>query len=124
MFRVLETLAEPGPWDAARRPPRHADEALTGTARAWLRRLPPRRRPMRLCHEHPRVANLVAAQWNDTAETAALLDDLLSDRRGGRRGFAAPVVRELKRLREFNAQSRVETRPEGIVEVLSRLAAW
>jgi hypothetical protein len=124
MFRVLETLSAPDPWDATRRPPRHADEALTGTTRAWLRRLPPRRRPLRLCHEYPRVANVVAARWNDTSGTAALLDDLLSDRRGGRKGFPVPVARELKRLREFNAQFRVETRPEGIGEVLSRLAAW
>jgi hypothetical protein len=124
MFRVLETLVAPDPWVAERRPPRHSDEALTGSARRWLRRLPPRRRPLCLCHEHPRLANLLASHWTDSAQSAALLDDLLCDRRGGRRGFPSTVVRELKRLQEFNAQQRVELRPEGLGERLSRMAAW
>lgn len=124
MFRVLETLVAPDPWLAVRRPPRHNDEALTGTSRLWLRRLPPRRRPLRLCQNHPRVTNVLAAQWGDMAQTAALLDDLLGDRRGGRRGFPRAVVRELKRLRDFNAQQRMELRPEGIGELLARVVAW
>ena len=47
-------------WVRARRPERECDRALTGTARQWLRRLPSRRRPLRLCLAHPRV---VEAQY-------------------------------------------------------------
>jgi len=124
MFRVLETLTAADPWDAERRPPRHADEALTGTARQWLRRLPARRRPLRLCIAFPRVANTLASHWCDSVQSAVLLEDLLRDRRGGRHGFPPQVTRELRRLREFNAQQRVELRPEAVGEVLSRLVAW
>ncbi len=124
MFRVMESLIAADPWVGARRPPRHSDEALTGAARGWIRRLPPRRRPLRLCHSYPRVANALAAGWSDVAQTALLLDELLSDNRGGRRGFPTAVTRELKRLREFNVQHRLELHPEGVGEALLRLAAW
>ena len=56
---VAEPSADPGQahWARVRREPRECDRALTGTARRWLRELPPRRRPLRLCEAHPRVAN-------------------------------------------------------------------
>jgi hypothetical protein len=96
----------------ARRPSRETDLTLTGTTRRWLRQLPVRRRPVRLCEIHPRVANRIAFAWVDPKTSEQLLDDLLNDRRGGRRGFSAPLVRELQRLREFNAQQRVELSAE------------
>ncbi len=90
-------------WAPLRRPERHCDSALTGTTRRWLRQLPSRRRPLRLCESHPRVVNRIAWCWADAALREQVLDDLLVDRRGGRLGFAAPVLRELQRLREFQA---------------------
>jgi hypothetical protein len=105
MFNPLRSLAlseEVDPWLAVRRAPRHSDEALNGTTRLWLRRLPAGRRPLRLCEHYPRVANLLACSWADPARRAQTLDDLLQDRRGGRRGFPACVVRELQRLRDFD----------------------
>ncbi|MDO9074302.1 MAG: hypothetical protein Q7U73_13660 [Rubrivivax sp.] len=89
-------------WAPLRRPERHGDSALTGTSRRWLRQLPPRRRPLRLCEAHPRVVNRIAWCWADASLREQVLDDLLVDRRGGRRGFPAPMVRELQRLREFH----------------------
>ncbi len=94
-----------------RRPPRHSDEALTGTTRAWLRRLPPGCRPMRLAAQFPRVANGLAWCWADAAKSGALLEDLLVDHRGGRRGFPRAIVAELRRLQQFHDGGRVE--PEG-----------
>lgn len=105
--RIRHLLADPvdSPADAAwaplRRPERHGDQALTGTSRRWLRQLPPRRRPLRLCEAHPRVVNRIAWCWPDVLLREQVLDDLLVDRRGGRQGFPAPMVRELQRLREF-----------------------
>lgn len=95
-----------------RRTERANGQALTGTTRLWLRRLPPSRRPLRLCNLFPHVANRLAWCWSDSALAAAALDDLLHDRRGGRRGFPAGVVRELQRLREFNLPTRLQDRPE------------
>src|SRR4051812_22772886 len=70
-------------WAQVRRPHRHSDDALTGTARHWLRRLPPARKPLRLCERFPRVANRIAWCWPDAALCAQVFDDLLLDRRGG-----------------------------------------
>lgn len=111
---ALEGECDPGQLQYAplRRPERETDLVLTGTARRWLRQLPVRRRPVRLCELHPRVANRIALAWADARTAAQMLDELLNDRRGGRRGFARAVVRELQRLREFNAQQRVEVGAE------------
>jgi hypothetical protein len=110
-------------WTAPRRrPPRASDEALTGTARRWLRELPVRRRPIRLCQIYPRVANRLAWCWSDTTLATHVLDDLLVDRRGGRRGFPRQVQCELERLRQFNQHKRVEQREEGLWRRLGR--AW
>lgn len=129
MFEALKQFIADAPdddaqqrrWVALRRAPRECDRAITGTTRHWLRRLPARRRPLRLCTDFPRVANRIAWCWNDRHLSEQLLEDLLVDRRGGRQGFPLPVVRELQRLREFNAQQRVETRPEGWWDRVTRL---
>ena len=87
-----------------RRAPRACDTGLTGTTRLWLRRLPPGRRPLRLCELYPRLANRLAWCWPDEAIRRQTLADLLEDRRGGRRGFPVGVVRELQRLRDFDGR--------------------
>ena len=107
-------------WASVRRPERACDGALTGTARLWLRKLPPRRRPLSLCVKHPRVANRIAWCWHDMELSSQLLQDLLLDRRGGRRGFGAGINRELRRLQEFNALQRVDARPEGLWRAVVR----
>jgi hypothetical protein len=119
---ILPDDPEPVRWAPLRRAPREADHALTGTARQWLRRLPARRRPLRLCEEYPRVANRIAWCWHDAALAEQALDDLLTDRRGGRRGFPPPIVRELLRLRDFNAHQRIEDLPETWWQAVGRMA--
>ncbi|MBK9135902.1 MAG: hypothetical protein IPM15_16585 [Betaproteobacteria bacterium] len=109
-------------WTPQRRAARASDEALTGTARRWLRALPSRRRPIRLCQLYPRVANRLAWCWRDAELATQVLDDLLQDRRGGRAGFPAPVVRELQRLAEFNQQQRVDPHGDGWWTSFGRLA--
>jgi hypothetical protein len=111
-------------WTPPRRMPRATDEALTGTTRRWLRELPARRRPLRLCQLYPRVANRLAWCWRDASLSRHVLDDLLIDRRGGRQGFPRPVQRELLRLQEFNERQRVERQEEGLWRRLSRAFAW
>ncbi len=108
-------------WEPLRRPPRHNDEALTGTTRAWLRKLPAGRRPLQLCAQFPRVANLIAWHWRDTLQVHAVLDDLLTDRRGGRTGFPPAIVHELRRLRDYNQRIGDAEQPPGYLDLLRRL---
>jgi hypothetical protein len=105
-------------WESVRRPLRHNDEALTGTTRVWLRKLPAGRRPHRLCMFYPRVANRIAWLWCDAGLTEALLDDLLTDRRGGRQGFPKAVVLELRRLRSFTDRSVTTEQAPGYLDTL------
>jgi hypothetical protein len=110
---MIELLRVPEPdepaderWAAVRRAPRHSDEALTGTTRAWLRRLPAGRRPLRLCCRFPRVANRIAWCWHDPLQAGKVLEELLVDQRGNRRGFPRPVELELRRLRDLAERGR------------------
>jgi hypothetical protein len=127
MLEVLQPFAgelngalDEARWATVRRPERACDHALNGTSRLWLRKLPARRRPLRLCMHFPRVANRIAWCWHDVELSRQLLEDLLLDRRGGRRGFGAAINRELKRLQEFNALQRVDSRPEGLWQAVTR----
>jgi hypothetical protein len=109
-------------WRRRRRLPRECDQALTGTTRNWLKQLPSRQRPLRLCTEYPRVANRIAWCWRDAALSESVLGDLLVDRRGGRLGFPTVVLRELQLLQAFNLRHRVEDRPERLWERVARIA--
>ena len=105
-------------WESVRRPPRHTDEALTGTTRVWFRKLPAGRRPHALCSRFPRVANRIAWCWPDPALTQQVLEDLLVDRRGGREGFPRPIVAELRRLRDYRDRAHSGERAEGLWQAL------
>jgi hypothetical protein len=117
-FGLPETWEPPDQWESLRRTPRHNDEALTGTTRLWLRRLPAGRRPQRLCVLYPRVANAIAWSWRDPVQRQVLLDDLLADRRGGRQGFPKLVVAELRRLHEHNDQAMEQEHAGGYLDAL------
>ena len=69
----------------------------------WLDVLPRRVQPYALCKLYPRVANLIAAKWADTEALRAYFDELLVDRRRGRRGFPLEVLNDLCVLREHHA---------------------
>ena len=86
--------------------PRAADAILTALARAWFEALPLRPRPEQLCARYPRVANRLALCWAERELADRLFDDLLVDKRGGRKGFPPPVLAELRLLRDFNATRR------------------
>jgi hypothetical protein len=67
----------------------------------WLKALPRDVRPMALAVQYPRIANLLAMDWNNAARCLAYFSELLEDRRGGRKGFPADVLRNLKTLRDY-----------------------
>jgi hypothetical protein len=97
----------PNYWEQRRRRPRPEDRALTGAAIEWVLALPPGLRPRALCERYPRVANVIAAAWSRADELTPALHGLLTDTRGGRRGFPANVRREIEAL------SRSLSTPDG-----------
>ncbi len=57
--------------------------------------------PIALIAHFPRIVNLIAMQWNDTASCPAYFEELFADRRGSRQGFPQDVQRDLSRLRSY-----------------------
>jgi hypothetical protein len=75
-------------------------EPLSDAAAAWLAELPPSVQPRQLVLRYARLANRLCEAWPTPARCEKLLDDLLIDRRGGRRGFPLAIANELAALRE------------------------
>ena len=90
-------------WSRVRRA-RPLDQLLPGTLH-WAESFP-LETPVHLVRTFPRVANRLAIAWQDPNAVQEVLDDVLIDRRGGRRGFPPPVQQELLRLRAFNLGRR------------------
>lgn len=67
----------------------------------WLDSLPVESRPHALAKQFPRVANLIAANWNNPADCGACIYSLLHDQRGGRRGFPREVTEDIMNLRVY-----------------------
>lgn len=81
-------------------------DRLLPATRQWAESLPESARPLNLLRTFPRIANRIAHDWQDYEATCAVLDDLLVDRRGGRRGFPPPVHAELLNLKAVAADSQ------------------
>lgn len=65
----------------------------------WMARLPRTVRPLALFRQFPRIANMMAGMWHDPQSLRPYLHDLLTDRRGHRKGFPPEVQQELLALR-------------------------
>lgn len=83
-----------------RRTEQTASEPLSDEANAWMSELPDAVRPRQLALRYARLANRLCKVWNETARCERLLDDLMIDRRGGRKGFPLAVANELATLRD------------------------
>lgn len=88
----------PGFWEQQRRRPTPTDRALTGAAMDWVIGLPAALRPHATCEHFPRVVNVIAESWTDMAYSLQVLEHMIKDYRGGRRGFPAAVQLELASL--------------------------
>jgi len=66
----------------------------------WAAKLPREAQPIELMKTFPRIANLIAAEWNEPEAMHEYFDELLHDRRGNRRGFPPAVHAELLALRK------------------------
>ena len=97
---ILDSAAPPEA--SMRRPTSDTDYALTLETDLWLLRLPPKVRPLALIRDYPRVANRLARDWPDAFLRDFCFEDLLVDRRGGRRGFPPEVQKDIVRLQRFS----------------------
>lgn len=66
--------------------------------RRWVESLPDASKPWQLMFAYPRLANRIAGAWPDEGEALTVLNDLILDRRGNRRGFSPFVLTELLSL--------------------------
>jgi hypothetical protein len=85
-------------WESQRRKPLPTDRALTGEAMDWVVTLPPALRPHTACEQFPRVINAIAASWREIGFSLQVIDHMINDYRGGRRGFPDAVLKELNAL--------------------------
>jgi hypothetical protein len=114
MFRSADS-AKP-----MRAPPTDGDRVMLSATHLWLRRVPPRIHPKHLCRYHPHLANRLAQCWGDRKRVGQLVDDLLVDRRGGRKGLSTRVKSELLCLERFHAQHTTVRRHTAPVRVPAR----
>lgn len=92
---------DPGPEEPSgqRRALEISDLRLSFGAVRWIQSFDINDRPIELALRFPRLANLLSSVWSDSTAASAALDELLCDRRGGRRGFPDAVRQELQDLR-------------------------
>lgn len=76
------------------------NEALNEEAVVWLMELPESVRPKQLALRYARLANKLCKLWSEPLKCERFLDDLMTDRRGGRKGFPLQVASELATLRD------------------------
>jgi hypothetical protein len=86
-------------WGKQRRPA--GAETLRTATLQWILKLPPHVQPRHLQLRYPRIANRIAATWDHVEPCETYLESLLSDKRGGRKGFPLSVAQELASLREY-----------------------
>ena len=88
-----------GGWEGKRKTA-PAESLRTATIQ-WILRLPPHIQPRHLQVKYPRVANRIAALWPEPTSCESYLDDLLTDKRGGRKGFPLNVAQEVASIRDY-----------------------
>ena len=76
-------------------------ETLKTVTLQWILKLPPRVQPRHLQLRYPRIANRIAADWENVAVCEPYLESLLQDKRGGRKGFPLAVAQEVASIRDY-----------------------
>jgi hypothetical protein len=98
--KPVRHAADNPPATAAQRQGEAASEPFATTLQ-WAATLPSDVRPMHLLRQFPRIANFLAAAWDDPAALRPYLDELFVDRRGNRKGFPPDIMGELFALRAY-----------------------
>jgi hypothetical protein len=79
-----------------------ANVALPRTLK-WVEGLPSGVKPSALLRHYARIANVLAAAWDDPTAVSSYMDCLFRDDREYRTGFPRDVANELLILREYHA---------------------
>ena len=91
-----------------RAPPVHLRRAkpllvLLARTQSWIESLPEKVKPHALATQYARIANQVCGVWEQPPACRDYFSELLSDRRGGRKGFPSAVLRDLQALQTYHA---------------------
>ncbi|MEO5765451.1 MAG: hypothetical protein ABIR52_09110 [Casimicrobiaceae bacterium] len=76
-------------------------ETLRTATLQWILKLPQHVQPRHLQLRYPRIANRLAAEWEHVVVCETFLESLLTDKRGGRKGFPLAVAQEIAGLRDY-----------------------
>jgi hypothetical protein len=88
-------------WEQRRKTGSPAAETLRTATLQWILKLPQHVQPRHLQVRYPRIANKLAAEWEHVAVCEGYLDSLITDKRGGRKGFPLAVAQEIASLRDY-----------------------
>ena len=110
------------PWVALRSVAAQHEDRLSAPAETWLAGLPDHAQPRRLAARHPRIVNRLAELWADRHASAAALDSLAVDERGGRGGFSPAIRAELMRLQFLHRQLGAASEAPGPASAASATA--
>jgi hypothetical protein len=86
-------------WTTLRSPNQEDALELGPQAFSWLAILPAAARPKALTRHYPRIVNKVAEVWTHPLQCERYLDELMLDKRGGRKGFPLDVASEIATLK-------------------------
>jgi len=101
---------------ARRRP--QAPETLNAETIRWLAGLPADVRPNVFPIQYTRIANRLARVWPTPSACLDYFDELLTDRRGGRQGFAFDIALELAGLKD-HYETVVHPTPQTAWELIT-----
>ena len=87
-------------WATQRAREKPEDRTLNLKAQAWFDSLPQGVRPHNLAERYPRICNRIVERWRYPDLMIRFFDNLLTDRRGGRRGFPMTIAVEIAGLKK------------------------
>ena len=87
-------------WATQRATEKPEDRVLNLKAQTWFDSLPQRLRPHNLAQRYPRICNRIVERWSYPDLMIRFFDNLLTDRRGGRRGFPMTIAVEIAGLKK------------------------
>ena len=70
----------------------------------WVEGLPSSVKPTALLRQYARIANVLAATWDDPKALSSYMDCLFREDRGNRKGFPSDILCELLALQEYHAK--------------------
>jgi hypothetical protein len=84
-----------------RHQPEKDDLELSAAAQVLLASIEESARPKQLPAVFPRIVNRMAKLWKMPREMDRYLDELLTDSRGNRKGFALNILMDLSTLKDY-----------------------